>query len=286
MTLRRIILVLSAVLLFALVAASPRIWDEVQLRTGWALPDRTGPTLLIVSHHGDLDAYPENTMESFVAAAALGPDGIELDVHQSASGTWYVIHDPTLDRTTDGRGSIATLTDELIDAAIIDGGLGSSPTAGQQLQVPRLAAVLDALGAYEGTIYLDLQHGESGEAATLLDLTDGMRVAVICRSAAEAAAIKSRDSGVETLLSVSFPATSSVDGLIGDASLHASPRLMADWPLPLTVYVDESQFDQDEYALLRLAWASGAKAFITNHLEAALATRDSFLDGAATIPPR
>jgi glycerophosphoryl diester phosphodiesterase len=280
MILRRVLVPLSVLLLVVLVAASPRIWDEVQLRTGWALPQRTGAPLLIVSHHGDLDAYPENTLEAFVAAAALGPDGIELDVHQSADGTWYVIHDPTLDRTTDAHGEIASLSDGAIDAAIIDGGLGFDPAVEGQLRVPRLAAVLDALDTYEGTIYLDLQHAESGDAATLLDLTQGMRVAVICRSLADAAAIKARDPGAETLLSVSFPATSSVDGLIGDASLHASPRLMSGWARPLTVYVDETQFADDEYALVRLAWASGVTAFITNHLEGAMATREQFTAAA------
>jgi glycerophosphoryl diester phosphodiesterase len=277
---RTIIGVLLVVLLVVLVAASPRIWDAVQLQTGWALPDRTGPPLLIVSHHGDLDAYPENTLESFVAAAALGPDGIELDVHQSASGTWYVIHDPTLDRTTDGHGRIASLADEVIDAAAIDDGLGPEPDAGSPLHVPRLDAVLAALRGFQGTIYLDLQHAQAGDAASLLDLTGGMRVAIICRTPADAEAVKARDQRVETLLNVAYPASAAVDGLIGDATLHASPRLMAGWTLPLTVYVDESQFDQDEFPLLRLAWASGVQAFITNHLEAALAARDAFTKAA------
>lgn len=270
---------LALVLVIVLVAAGPRMWDQVQLATGWALPERLGPPLLIIGHHGDLDAYPENSAESIWAAGALDPDGVEIDVHQSASGTWYVIHDPTLDRTTDGSGRISDLSDEAIDAAAIDGGLGGH-AAVRSLHVPKLEAVLDGLGEYQGTIYLDLQHAESGDAASLLDFTRGMSVAVICRSAADAAAIKARAPGVETILSVSFGASSNVDGLLGDAQLHASPRLMADWPLPLTVYVDESQFDQDEYALIRLAWASGVKALITNHLEAALATRDGF-EGAA-----
>jgi glycerophosphoryl diester phosphodiesterase len=280
MTGRTIIGALMVVLLIVLVAAAPRMWDTVQLRTGWALPDRTGPPLLIVSHHGDLDAYPENTLASFSAAVALRPDGIEVDVHQSASGTWYVIHDPTLDRTTDGHGSIASLSDAVIDAAVIDGGLGRQLDTDAPLHVPALDTVLAALRGFDGTIYLDLQHAESGDAASLLDLTKGMRVAIICRSSADAAAVKARDPGVETLLGVAFPASPAVDGLIGDASLHASPRLTVGWTLPLTVYVDESQFDQDEFALLRLAWASGVAAFITNHLESALATRDAFVQTA------
>jgi hypothetical protein len=110
----------------------------------------------------------------------------------------------------------------------------------------------------------------------LLDLAHGLRVAVVCRSAADAEAVKARDPTVETLVDVVRPVSDAVDGLLGDASIHASPRLVATWGRPLSVYVAEWQFDQDEYPLLRLAWASGVKAFFTNHLSTALATRDRF----------
>lgn len=271
---RRTIYGLAVVLGVVLVAAAPRMWDQLQLATGWALPQRVGTALLIVSHHGDLDAYPENTAESLWAAAALDPDGIEIDVHLSASGTWYVLHDPTLDRTTDGHGRIAAITDDIIDSATVDAGTGFNPELGA-LHVPRLDTVLAGLAAFQGTIYLDVQHAESGDPATLLDLTGDMRVAIVCRSVADAAAVKARDQGVETLVDVVRPITDDVDGLLGDASLHASPRLMATWLRPLSVYVPEWQFNQDESALLRLAWASGVKAFFTNHLEEALAARDA-----------
>lgn len=273
---RRTIGALGVLLVIVLVAAAPRIRDEVQLRTGWALPNRVGPPLLIVGHHGDLDAHPENTAESIWAAAALQPDGIEIDVHQAASGTWYAIHDPTLDRTTDGHGRISALPDATIDAAIVDAGLGFKPSAGVRYHVPKLGIVLEGLRDYRGTVYLDLQHAESGDAAALLDLMAGMRVAIICRSAGDAAAIKARDQNVETIIDVAQPFTSHVDGLLGDANLHSSARLMDEWALPLTVYVGESMFDQHEYQVLRLAWATGVKAFIANHLEAAIATRDRF----------
>jgi glycerophosphoryl diester phosphodiesterase len=276
---RRLALIGLALVLAAVVFVA---WDQIQLATGWALPQRTGPPLLIVAHHGDLDGYPENTAESLWAAAAQGPDGIEIDVHQSASGTWYVIHDPTLDRTTDGHGRIADLADDIIDAATIDAGLGFSSELTTAFRVPRLDTVLAGLAAYRGTIYLDVQHAEGGDPATLLDLTDGMSVAILCRSTADAAAVKARDPSVETLVDVGAETSADVDGLIGDAIFDASPRRIASLARPLTVYVAEGQFDRDEYAMLRLAWASGVKAFITNHLEAALATRDGFLDAAAT----
>jgi glycerophosphoryl diester phosphodiesterase len=280
MSIRTFTVALVLVLAAVLFAAAPRMWDEVQLATGWGLPERVGPPLLIIGHHGDLDSFPENTAESIWAAAALHPDGIEMDVHQSASGTWYVIHDPTLDRTTDGHGGIAALSDDQIDAAVIDAGLGFSPDQAERFHVPTLQAVLAGMSGFGGKIYLDLQHAESGDLASLVDLTQGRTVAIICRSPGDAAAIKARDQRVETLLSVSYPASAEVDGLIGDASLHASQRLMSGWTLPLTVYVEEDQFDRDESQLIRLAWATGVQAFITNHLDEALSTRDGFLSAA------
>jgi glycerophosphoryl diester phosphodiesterase len=273
--LRWAIAMLVVVLLVVLVMAAPRMWDAAQIQTGWGLPARAGAPLMIIAHHGEMDVYPENTAESIWAAAALHPDGIEIDVHRSGSGTWYVLHDPTLDRTTNGHGHVFELPDEVIDSVMIDAGRGFDSGNGT-LRVPRLSRVLDGLADFRGTIYLDVQHAESGDPAELVELVHAMRVAIICRSSADADAVKARDSSIETILRVLYPAGPSVDGLLADATREASPRLMADWPLPVTVYVDESQFGDDEFPLLRSAWATGVKAFITNHIEAALTTRDGF----------
>ncbi|MFC5463187.1 glycerophosphodiester phosphodiesterase [Lederbergia graminis] len=65
---------------------------------------------LILAHRGSAGTHPENTMESFKAAEKAGADGIELDVHFSKDGEIVVIHDNTVDRTTDGTGYINQLT--------------------------------------------------------------------------------------------------------------------------------------------------------------------------------
>lgn len=271
---RAVSVALLALLGAVLLMAAPRIWDGIQLGTGWGLPQREGPALLIIAHHGDLEAYPENTAESIWAAAAFQPDGIEVDVNQSASGTWYVIHDPTLDRTTDGHGKISASSDAQINAAIVDAGLGFNPNKGSVFHVPTLESVLAGLSKFSGTVYIDVQHADSGDPATILNLTRGMSVAIICRTLADASAVKARDPRAETLLSVTLPGGQVIDGVIAEATLHGSPSLIESLQPPVTMYVERP--DQDEYALLRRAWATGVKAFITNHLAQALATRDSF----------
>lgn len=70
--------------------------------------------VMIVAHRGLSAQEPENTMRSFRRAAEVGCDLIELDVHLSRDGVPVVIHDDTLDRTTDGRGRVRDRTiDEL-----------------------------------------------------------------------------------------------------------------------------------------------------------------------------
>lgn len=66
--------------------------------------------VLIFGHRGAMGYAPENTMPSFNLAISMGVDGIELDVHMTKDGEVVVIHDFTVDRTTNGRGYVKNLT--------------------------------------------------------------------------------------------------------------------------------------------------------------------------------
>jgi glycerophosphoryl diester phosphodiesterase len=102
---------------------------------------------LVVAHRGASTQAPENTMEAFRLGVEAGADAIELDVHLTADGQLAVIHDETLDRTTDRTGRVAELTMDDIreaDAGATfvrpdDSGLAF---AGQGLRVPTLEEVL------------------------------------------------------------------------------------------------------------------------------------------------
>ena len=66
------------------------------------------------AHRGFSGKYPENTMLAFEKALEVGVDGIELDVHLTKDGELVIIHDETVDRTTDGTGLVSEMTlDEL-----------------------------------------------------------------------------------------------------------------------------------------------------------------------------
>jgi len=61
---------------------------------------------LVIAHRGDSAHRPENTLASFASALELGADLLELDIQLTRDGAVIVLHDPTLDRTTTGRGPV------------------------------------------------------------------------------------------------------------------------------------------------------------------------------------
>lgn len=106
----------------------------------------------VVGHRGNRAHAPENTLESFAQAVALGVDALEFDVHLSADGVPVVHHDATVDRTTDGTGPIAALP--LAAVRALDAGARFSadggrtfPYRGRGLSVPTLDELLAAFPA-------------------------------------------------------------------------------------------------------------------------------------------
>lgn len=66
--------------------------------------------MLNIAHRGFKGAYPENTMLAYEKAVETGADGIEFDVHLTKDGELVIIHDETLERTTDGKGLVKDKT--------------------------------------------------------------------------------------------------------------------------------------------------------------------------------
>ncbi len=64
----------------------------------------------VIAHRGNQTACPENTLASFRRAIKDGADIIETDIHLTRDNAFVCIHDPTVDRTTDGSGKVADMT--------------------------------------------------------------------------------------------------------------------------------------------------------------------------------
>ncbi len=83
-------------------------------------PALNGGLPLTVAHRGDPAGAPENTLPAFESALRAGVDVLELDLQLSADGEAVIIHDETVDRTTNGTGAIAELS--LAELQALDAG--------------------------------------------------------------------------------------------------------------------------------------------------------------------
>ena len=96
---------------------------------------------LIYGHRGASGYAPENTLEAFRLAMEMGADGFELDVHMSRDGALVVIHDESVDRTTDGTGLVRDLT--LAQLQALDASCGMEAYKGAK--IPTLGEVFDLI---------------------------------------------------------------------------------------------------------------------------------------------
>lgn len=96
-----------------------------------------------IGHRGAKGYEPENTLVAFQKAMDMHVDGIELDVHLSADGEIVVIHDETINRTTNGQGLVNKLSLRELKAFRIEGKHNSRLPAELAQQIPTLTEVLD-----------------------------------------------------------------------------------------------------------------------------------------------
>jgi glycerophosphoryl diester phosphodiesterase len=108
----------------------------------------------IYAHRGCSGLYPENTMPAFQAAGEIEVDGIELDVQMTKDGEIVVIHDETIDRTTNGIGYVKDFFYKQL--RLFDAGSWFHPQF-HHTKIPALVEVLDWLKSFENNITLNIE---------------------------------------------------------------------------------------------------------------------------------
>ncbi|HJN93968.1 MAG TPA: glycerophosphodiester phosphodiesterase [Dehalococcoidia bacterium] len=106
------------------------------------------PAPMVIAHRATMGHAPENTLRGLRAGLAMGVDGIEIDVQLSADGVAVLMHDTELDRTTDGRGPVASQPWASLQS--LDAGDGE--------HVPSLAEALDIVGR-QATLIIEVKTG-------------------------------------------------------------------------------------------------------------------------------
>lgn len=158
-----------------------------------------GESALVIGHRGAAGAAPENTLPAIRHAVKVDADAVEIDVRATRDDRIVLLHDATVDRTTDGTGPVAELElDELrrLDAGhgFAPGGSGERPFRESGVTVPTLEEALEAAGSLP--VVVDVKSARAGD---LLDRwlkrhPDATRVLVggFQRSAVERPAARAR----------------------------------------------------------------------------------------------
>ena len=109
-----------------------------------------------IAHRGGAEIAPENTLEGFREGLRVGAGVLELDVHTTADGHVVVIHDDTVDRTTDGTGAVREMS--FAEIRRLDAGYRFTPDGGetfpyrgQGIKTPRLGRSTTSSPRYRST---------------------------------------------------------------------------------------------------------------------------------------
>jgi glycerophosphoryl diester phosphodiesterase len=145
------------------------------------------PGVQVIAHRGGAALRPEATLAAFAHAARLGADILEMDVRATADGAIVVLHDATVERTTDGRGAVAELSLEALqrlDAGYrwTDDGGRSFPYRGKGFRVPTLAQVYAQHPRLRMVVEMKVRTPEFAQALCRLTRASGMGERVLVAS--------------------------------------------------------------------------------------------------------
>src|ERR1700679_3268138 len=121
--------------------------------------------IVAISHRGEHLQRPENTMPAFEEAIRVGADYFEADVRTTSDGKLVLSHDATVDRCTNGTGSVAEMTFDQLEA--LDAGIKKSPEfAGTK--IPTFDQALDLARGKIG-IYVDVKNASAQDLVAHID---------------------------------------------------------------------------------------------------------------------
>lgn len=130
--------------------------------------------VLVTAHRGDWRNEPENSLKAFQSAAAMGADMVELDLKKTKDGELVIMHDATIDRSTNGKGQPADYTLQEIKNFRLKNGLGRVTNN----QIPTLKEVMLALKTSGIKVNLDKSFPFYHEAFVVLQETGTLLQAV------------------------------------------------------------------------------------------------------------
>jgi glycerophosphoryl diester phosphodiesterase len=250
---------------------------------------------LVIAHRGASGEAPENTIEAMALALKQGADALEFDVRLSADGVPVVIHDATIDRTTDRHGEVRRLTFAELQAA--DAGHHFSPDGGRTypwrglgVRIPALAEVFERFP--NPALLIEIKVPEA---------TEGVRGAILAHHAADRTMVASfQEKALEAVCRPPFSACASQPWIAGLklrtvlrlGGRRGYPKAYAVPDFYRRIEVPTRRFVRAAHALgcpvhvwtvnnaerARLLWSRGVSGIITNFPATMVARRSQILD--------
>ncbi len=125
--------------------------------------------VVVVAHRGIVSGFPENTLVAYREAITRGFSAIEIDLRATADGHVVVMHDETIDRTTNGSGHVGQLT--LAEIRSLDAGSHAGPAFADQ-KVPTFREVLEAVRGSGTKLVLDIKPSPLLDHQRVVQLTE------------------------------------------------------------------------------------------------------------------
>ncbi|MGW2252230.1 glycerophosphodiester phosphodiesterase [Kitasatospora sp. NPDC001660] len=217
---------------------------------------------VVIGHRGAPQNAPENTMASFETALRQGADWLETDVQTTRDGVPILMHDPSVDRTTNGKGAIGDLTAAQIAALRVTVGPGPAEP------VPTLEQLLERLAGSDATLLMEIKWQRRPEDVTRiakLAAASGARVIMYSFSAdhlrvAHAAAPNLPIVLIQGAAIAEDPGDLPLSGVALDTTLASASRIAAERKAGHKVYV----WTLDDEEAWQLMTARDADGLITD----------------------
>ncbi len=142
----------TILLLIVLLATSLTVCAQRSKTLVKELNDFKSKKVLVVSHRGDWRNAPENSLQAFKNCIDMGVDMIEIDLHKTKDGQLVLMHDNTINRTTDGKGKVSDYTLAELKKFHLRNGMGRVTFH----QIPTLEEVLNLS---KGKILINIDKG-------------------------------------------------------------------------------------------------------------------------------
>ncbi len=211
------------------------------------LHQRIGKKILICAHRGDWRNAPENSLLAFTNAAAMGVDMIELDLKKTKDGEMVIMHDDTIDRTTNGKGKPSDYTLEELKKFRLRNGLGRVT----RNSIPTLREVMIAIKG-KVLVNLDKSYNYYRETFAILQETGTLRQGVFKAGVSYSELKQKYPTLIDSIIYMP----------IVDLDKPGARKIIAEYLDHMKPYAFELNFQQDTSAIL------SDNAFITKQRSA------------------